>query len=86
MKLKDKQKLRQETKVKLQAEIERLEKEKTQKRLYAKIGREKNVHASRAITHTIAVIKTILREKELMPSSQTSSETSPSKPKKGKKE
>lgn len=83
MKLKDKQKLRQETPTNLQTEIGRLEKEKVEKSLNTKIGKEKNVHAAKTAAHTIAVIKTVLREKELIHQSQPITKTK-SREEKGK--
>lgn len=81
MKLKDKQKLRQETETSLQAEVKKLEQEKIQKSLNTKIGKEKNLHGAKTTAHTIAIIKTILREKELTPKKPASTKTKPSEQK-----
>ena len=65
MKIKAKQELHQKTIIQLQKEVAKTEKELAKLRLELKAGKVKNVRGLMNQRHRLAVLKTILREKEL---------------------
>jgi len=65
MKKKEKQELHQKTIDQLQKEVAKAEKELAKLRLELKAGKVKNVRSLMNQRHRLAVLKTILREKEL---------------------
>jgi len=65
MKKKAKQELHQKTITQLQKEVAKTEKELAKLKLELKAGKVKNVRSLMAQRHRLAVLKTILKEKEL---------------------
>ena len=65
MKRKQKQELHQKTKIQLQKEIVKKERELASLRLELRAGKLKNVRQLMNQRHHLACLKTILREKEL---------------------
>lgn len=65
MKKKEKQTLHQKTIAQLQKEVAKAEKELAKLRLELKAGKVKNVCSLMSQRHRLAVLKTILKEKEL---------------------
>lgn len=65
MKKKEKQELHQKTTVQLQREVAKAEKALAKLKLELKAGKVKNVRGLMNQRHHLAILKTILREKEL---------------------
>lgn len=64
MQLKPKQKLHQQAPKELKKKLDKTQRELVDLKLKISAQKEKNVHAAKKKRHEIAIIKTILREKE----------------------